>query len=72
MGSIVLIGIIAILIGLIEVPSLLKKGLKKELMLFFILLLCGVAISVSVATDIPIPSPIEWITMIFSCPLTIL
>ena len=52
-------------ICLFEVPPLLKKQQKKELLVFSILLLFGVALSIFFAIDKAIPNPLDYITFIF-------
>jgi hypothetical protein len=60
-------GIIAtgILISAIEIPPLLKKKQKKELIVFSILLLFAVALSIAESLRLPIPNPLDWITAIY-------
>lgn len=52
-------------ICLFEVPSLLKKQQKKELLVFSILLLFGVALSIFFTVRNSIPNPLDYITFIF-------
>ena len=56
--------IVAVIIA-IDVPSLLRKKLKKELWIFSILLLFGTALSIAQALNIKIPNPLDWITAIY-------
>ncbi|MGE7764004.1 hypothetical protein [Peribacillus sp. NPDC096540] len=56
--------IVAIIIA-IDVPSLLRKKLKKELWIFSILLLFGTALSIAQALNIKIPNPLDLITAIY-------
>ncbi|KON67162.1 MULTISPECIES: hypothetical protein [Peribacillus] len=60
----VILVIVAIIIA-IDVPSLLRKKLKKELWIFSVLLLFGTALSISQALNIKIPNPLDWITAIY-------
>ncbi len=64
---IVILGIllIVIVIVLIEVPSLLKKGLKKELWVFGILLFFGTGLNIAQGLQIDIPNPMDWINVVY-------
>ncbi|MCF6094967.1 hypothetical protein L1765_13455 [Microaerobacter geothermalis] len=63
----VVLGILFIagIIALIEVPSLLKKNLKKELWVFSILLFIGTGLSIVEGLQINLPNPLDWITIIY-------
>ena len=52
-------------IVLFEVPPLVKKKEKKELLVFTILLMIGVVLSIVFALGKPIPNPMDFITFIF-------
>jgi len=56
---------VSVAIMMIEVPSLLKKGLKKELVLFSVLLLIGVGLSIGNAMHLKIPNPLTGLTVVF-------
>lgn len=56
---------IAVIIAFIEVPYLLKKGLKKELWTFFILLLVGTGLSIAEGLEVDIPNPMEALAVIY-------
>ncbi|MFY0758016.1 hypothetical protein AB1K32_03920 [Metabacillus dongyingensis] len=60
-GILVIVGVIIA----IDVPSLLRKKEKKELWVFFILLLIGTSLSIALALHIKIPNPVDWITVIY-------
>ncbi|KRF67090.1 hypothetical protein ASG99_17095 [Bacillus sp. Soil768D1] len=60
----VILILVAIIIA-IDVPSLLRKKLKKELWIFSVLLLFGTALSIAQALNIKIPNPLDWITAIY-------
>ncbi|KKI88447.1 hypothetical protein WQ54_31495 [Bacillus sp. SA1-12] len=64
---IVILGIllVAVAIALIEVPSLLKKGFKRELWVFGILLLFGVGLSIAEGLQMNIPNPLDWIKVVY-------
>ncbi|WP_397538937.1 hypothetical protein [Rummeliibacillus pycnus] len=50
----------------IEVPPLLEKKHKKELLVFSILLVIGVGLSITLfGFDKPIPNPFDFLTFIF-------
>ena len=49
----------------IEVPPLLEKKYKKELLVFSILLVIGVGLSITLALEKPIPNPFDLLTFIF-------
>ncbi|WP_066370054.1 hypothetical protein [Neobacillus fumarioli] len=55
----------AVLFTFIEIPSLLKKQYKKELVVFCILLLCGTLLSILKVFGVHIPNPVDGITFIF-------
>ncbi|MEK3949300.1 MULTISPECIES: hypothetical protein [Paenibacillus] len=57
--------LIAAAISLVEVPYMWKKGLKKELWLFSILLFVAVGISCAKALHWLIPTPLDWITAVY-------
>lgn len=61
------IGIVvfAMLVMIIEVPSLVKKGHKKELWTFFLLLFLATGLSIMHVLKVDLPSPHEWISFIF-------
>ncbi|MFB6467807.1 hypothetical protein ACE38V_13535 [Cytobacillus sp. Hz8] len=53
------------MIAWIEIPSLLKKKLIKELWVFSVLLLIGVGLIISQSLQLNIPNPLDWITVVF-------
>lgn len=58
--------IIAFIIAAIDVPPLLQQKLKRELWLFFTILLVGLSISSALALNIDIPSPLNIISNIYN------
>lgn len=60
---------LAIAIALIEVPNLLKRGLRKELWIFAILLLLGTGFSIAEGAQVKIPNPMDALAFIYK-PLT--
>lgn len=57
--------LVAAFIVFLEVPSLLEKKHKKELIVFSILLAIGVGLSVAHSFGKSIPNPIDLLTFIF-------
>lgn len=57
--------LIAAAILWIEVPPLLEKKYKKELLVFSILLAIGVGLSITLGFEKPIPNPLDLLTIIF-------
>ncbi|MNI46351.1 hypothetical protein D3C73_1008100 [compost metagenome] len=60
-------GILAVtaLIALLEVPTLWKKKLVKELCVFVILLLIGAGLNFALAVHVPIPTPLDLLAWIY-------
>lgn len=57
--------LIAAAILLIEVPPLLEKKYKKELLVFSILLAIGVGLSITQGLGKTIPNPMDLLTFVF-------
>ncbi len=57
--------LIATAILLIEVPPLLEKKYKKELLVFSILLVIGVGLSIAQGLGKTIPNPMDLLTYMF-------
>lgn len=57
--------IAAVIIMIIEVPSLLKKRQKKELWVFGILLLLGTGLSIAESLQVDIPNPLDGIAIVY-------
>ena len=57
--------LIAAIILWIEVPPLLEKKLKKELLVFAILLAIAVGISITLGFGKSIPTPLDLLTFVF-------
>ncbi len=53
-----------IIIGLIEVPGLIKKKQQRELIAFSILLLPGMVITIMLSLNINVPNPVTGIEYI--------
>ncbi len=62
-----IIGIVlaAIGIAIYEVPSMIKRNLKKELWVFSVLLIIGVTLSIIESLNVEIPNPMDWLTIIY-------
>lgn len=57
--------LVAAVILYIEVPSLLEKKYKKELIVFSILLAFGVGLGIALSFGKSIPNPIDLLTFIY-------
>ena len=57
--------VVALLVIMIEVPSLLKNGQKKELWIFSFLLVLGLGVSIAHSMHVKLPNPIDWIIQIY-------
>ena len=57
--------LVAAVILFIEVPPLMEKKYKKELIVFSILLIFGVGLGVAYSFDVQIPNPIDLLTFIY-------
>jgi hypothetical protein len=62
-----IIGIIlTVTVGaLLEVPSLLRKKMKKELRIYAILLVVSTTLSILLAAHVKLPNPLDWIIAIY-------
>lgn len=65
MGSILALLLIVAGIIVVEVPSLRKRRLKKELLAFFVLLLIGLGLNIAQILNVKIPTPLDWIVIIY-------
>lgn len=63
----VIFGILAaaVTIAFIDIPYLLKQGLKKELWTFSILLLFGTGLSIAEGLQVEIPNPMDALAFIY-------
>ncbi|MEH7180004.1 hypothetical protein [Neobacillus vireti] len=64
--GIILIGAI---ISLYEIPSLVKKKWRREMIVYFLLLSAGMTLAILLSKDVSIPTPLDLLTEIFS-PIT--
>ncbi|MGM0876084.1 MAG: hypothetical protein ACQEWV_15225 [Bacillota bacterium] len=53
-----------------EIPPLVKKKCWREIMVFFLLLTPGLALSVLLSKNVNIPTPLDLITKIYSPVIT--
>ncbi|MCR8854033.1 hypothetical protein [Lysinibacillus fusiformis] len=58
--------IISAIIALLFIPKLKKQKETKTILVFSILLLIGTALNMGIALKINIPSPLDFITFIFT------
>ncbi|NYF24412.1 hypothetical protein [Sporosarcina sp. JAI121] len=58
--------LVAAVIWRVEVPSLLQKNYKKELVVFLLFLSIGVGLGIVQALGKPIPNPMDFLTFIFN------
>jgi len=65
--AVVITGIIAatIAIAMIEVPSLVRRRLRKELWVFLTLLILGAGLSIAQSMHAFIPNPLDWMKTIY-------
>ncbi|WP_301169974.1 hypothetical protein [Brevibacillus nitrificans] len=54
------------LIAWLEIPSLLRKGYKREVRVFLILLLLAAVLSIAKCLQIDMPNPVDWLLKLFS------
>ncbi|CAG7655936.1 hypothetical protein ACFQI7_16390 [Paenibacillus allorhizosphaerae] len=65
MWAIIGVLLAAAVIGLIEIPSLVRRKLKKELVCFSLLLLLATGFSIAKSMQLQIPNPLDWITVVY-------
>ncbi|MEJ8545967.1 hypothetical protein [Brevibacillus borstelensis] len=65
MWTIALILLVSLLTAMIETPYLRRNSMKKELAVFFILLLIGTGLSVAEVLEADIPNPLDWIAFVY-------
>jgi hypothetical protein len=54
------------IVSFFEIPPLVKKKWWREMIVYFLLLSAGMALAILLSKDVTIPSPLDWITKIFS------
>lgn len=55
----------AVVILIIEAPSLIRKKRWRELSAFFVLLFLGTGLSIALSLRVQIPNPLEWIRVVY-------
>lgn len=65
MWAIIGIVLAAAAIGWIEIPSLVKRKLKKELVIFSLCLLLATGLSIAKSMQLQIPNPLDLVTVIY-------
>ncbi|RJX37320.1 hypothetical protein D3P09_23495 [Paenibacillus pinisoli] len=55
----------AVLIAMLEVPAMRKRRLKKELFLFFAILLLAAGIGIAQSLHITLPNPLDWVAAVY-------
>lgn len=58
--------LVSLMIAYIMIPPLLKKGEKKTIFAFSVLLCIGAILNIAIGLKINIPSPLDFITFIFT------
>jgi len=58
--------IVGLLIAWIELPKLLKEQAYKEIIVFSLLLVCGVGLCILVILRIELPNPLDLLMVIFT------
>ncbi len=58
--------LVSLMIAYLMIPPLLKKGEKKTIFAFSILLFIGAILNIAIGLKINIPSPLDFITFIFT------
>ncbi|SFE37882.1 hypothetical protein SAMN04487969_102241 [Paenibacillus algorifonticola] len=65
MAGILIISALAITLAVIELPKLAKKGWKKEIFVYLIMLAGGAFLSICAFNQIRLPSPLNIIVYIY-------
>ncbi|MBY0083872.1 hypothetical protein [Brevibacillus brevis] len=65
MWTVILILLISLLMALFEVPYLRRNAMKKEMLVFFILLVVGTGLGIAESLKANIPNPLDWITFVY-------
>ncbi len=66
MATVILLIAVFAVIGLFEVPKMLRNGLWRELLVFIVLLILGFTLSVLLTLDVPVPSPARGIRFLMA------
>ncbi|MDQ1003413.1 hypothetical protein QFZ28_003813 [Neobacillus niacini] len=54
------------IITFFEIPPLVKKKWRREMIVYFLLLSAGMTLAILLCKDVSIPTPLDWIAKIFS------
>ena len=65
MITILAILLVTAFIAFVELPTLWRRGERREIWTFILLLLLGSAMNIMSALNIPIPNPVIWIQDIY-------
>ncbi|MGG4444867.1 hypothetical protein HP398_11385 [Brevibacillus sp. HB1.4B] len=65
MWTIMMILLISLLIAIFEVPYLRKNAMKREMLVFFILLVVATGLGIAESLEANIPNPLDWITFVY-------
>ncbi|ULL14853.1 hypothetical protein DVH26_10590 [Paenibacillus sp. H1-7] len=65
MWAILSISVITAVFIVIEIPSLVRKQWRRELVTFFVLLFLGAGLSIALSLRVQIPNPLDWIRVVF-------
>jgi hypothetical protein len=55
----------AVCIFVVDGPRLWLEKMYRELLVFAVLLVAGVALGIAKVLDLPMPNPLEWISYLF-------
>lgn len=65
MAGIIFVSALAITLACLELPKLAKKGWKREIVVYLIMLLGGAFLSICAVNQIRLPSPLNIIVYIY-------
>lgn len=65
MWKIIVIILVALIITLIDFPTLKKRKLNREVFLFFALLLIGVGLNIVSSLNLKVPTLIDWLIIVY-------
>ena len=66
MWPVFIFGGLATLIAIWEVPAMIKKGHKRELFVFALLLLVGSVLNIAHFLRVPVKNPVEWLYKLYT------
>lgn len=65
MWKIIVIILVALIITLIDFPTLKKRKLNREVFLFFALLLIGIGLNIVSSLNLKVPTLIDWLIIVY-------